>query len=802
MRQASRGCLLAVLVTWVGTTASWADSPGESNRKARPSNRLARETSPYLLMHAHNPVDWYPWGPEAFAKAKKENKLVFLSIGYSSCYWCHVMERECFENAEVAKLLNNWFVAIKVDREERPDIDNTYMTALHVLGNNGGWPLSMFLMPDAKPIIGGTYWPPEDREIEGQTMRGFKSILKIMHQWQTEQAEGLQKQATTVAARTAQALVGLNRGNALVELDRKLVTGTVESVLEEFDKEFGGFSAPSRGFRGPKFPTSPYLELLVYQAGKKRSDNLLGVIGLTLDRMAQGGIYDQIGGGFHRYSTERTWTVPHFEKMLYDNAQLVEVYAKAFQLTNRPLYRQTVQETLAFVEREMTSPEGGFYSALDAETKGEEGRFYVWSDREIDEAAGSKADVELIKKVYGASQGANFESKYHILVRNQPLAEIAKTMNLTEEQLQSRLTPLRQKLLAARSQRPLPFRDTKILTGWNGEMIAGYAVAGRILKEPLYVQAAERAANFILQNLRDREGRLLRSYGASPGKQGEARLPAFLDDYAYLVHGLLCLHDATGAERWLTEAKNLTDAMARLFGDSEQGGFFLTASDQEHLFARAKDQYDAAQPCGNSMAAQNLVRLWQKTGEVRYRQLADQTFKAFAASLKTNPSSLTALALALALELDGQETVKKPESSDPPDSGGGAKRSDNVVKIEAQADKPNADGRQTATLNFTIDKGWHLYANPVPEDFPGLPVVITLTKPKLDPKDFKVEYPKGKLVKDALVGDYWVYEGKTSIKTSLRRAKDDSGPVEFSVRIQACTEKKCLLPATVQVKVP
>jgi uncharacterized protein YyaL (SSP411 family) len=625
---------------------------GAEPEKTRPANHLVHESSPYLLQHAHNPVDWYPWGPEPFARAKKEGKLVFLSIGYSSCHWCHVMERESFSNDDVAKLLNDWFVCIKVDREERPDVDTVYMTALNVYGERGGWPLSMFLTADGKPIFGGTYWPREDQEIGGKKAGGFKSVLREVHRLSTEKPKALEKQADLIAERTAAALAGAVRGTALVELSRDLVKGAVGGLEEEFDKVHGGFGNPERQFAGTKFPTPPYLCLLQYEAARGKAKGPDEILGVTLDHMARGGVYDQLGGGFHRYSTERTWTVPHFEKMLYDNAQLAEVYAHAYRVTKQPLYRRVVRETLAFVGRELTSPEGGFYSALDADSAGEEGRFYVWTDKELAAILPEKGDAALFRTVYGADGPPNFEDKAHILVLPKPLAERAAELKMTEDQLEARLEPLRQKLLAARGKRTPPTLDTKVLTAWNGLMIAGYARAGQDLGEPKYTATAARAADFVLTHLRTKDGRLLRTYGAAPGQKAEARLGGYLDDYAFLVHGLLTLHDATGEKKWLDEARALTDTMVKYHGDADKGGFFHTASDAEKLFARAKDQYDGAHPSGNSVAARDLARLWQKTGEDRYRALAEQTLKAFAAPLKANPTSLTTMAEALARYLD------------------------------------------------------------------------------------------------------------------------------------------------------
>ncbi len=660
-----RGLTLAMLILLLTRMVpADPDKPkAEPPAKAKHTNRLARETSPYLLQHAHNPVDWYPWGDEAFAKAKKEGKLVFLSIGYSSCHWCHVMERESFENEEIAKILDRDFVCIKVDREERPDIDHVYMTALNIQGNPGGWPLSMFLTADGKPIIGGTYWPPEDKEIEGGKVRGFKTVLRVVKQTHDEKAKDIEEIAERHAERTKFALIGQARGKALVDLNRDLVAAAVDTLKEEFDKEYGGFGSKAREFRGPKFPSPPSLALLQHvsqrTASKDPARELDGMVALTLDRMARGGIYDQLGGGFHRYSTERTWKVPHFEKMLYDNAQLCEVYAGAYRTTKKQEYKRVLEQTLAFIDREMTAPEGGFYSALDADSQGEEGRFYVWTTEEIDEVLADKAQAELFKKVYGADGPAHFEKRYHILTLPKPLADRAKDLQLTEDQLEGQLAPLREKLFQVRAKRPRPFLDTKILTAWNGQAIAGLAAAGQALGDKKPIERAARAADFVLKTLRTKNGRLLRSYGAAPGQKGEARLNGYLDDYAFLVHGLLGLHDATGDKRWLDEAKALTDLMIEFHGDKEQGGFFYTSNDHEKLFARSKDQYDGAQPAGNSVAARNLVRLGTKTGDERYTREAERIFKALAGSLKANPGSLPALADALAMYLDDKATPKK-----------------------------------------------------------------------------------------------------------------------------------------------
>ncbi len=649
LRRLPAGLVLMLAMLALAEAPAVGPPPATAKKKV---NRLARESSPYLLQHAHNPVDWFPWGPEAFAKAKKEKKLVFLSIGYSSCHWCHVMEKESFSDESVAKILNDNFVCIKVDREERPDVDQIYMTAINVLRQSGGWPLSMFLTAQGRPIFGGTYWPREDREIDGETVMGFKSVLARVKKLHKDKPEDLEKQAEIVARRTSEALAGSMRGVALIELDRKLITGVTEALGVEFDKVRGGFGNPERKFNGPKFPIPCYLVFLQGESRRAKSKEAATMVETTLDQMARGGIYDHLGGGFHRYSVERTWTVPHFEKMLYDNAQLLEVYATAYRQTKKPAQKRVLRQTIDFVARELTSPEGAFYSALDADSDGEEGTFYIWTARQLKRVLTDNDDLQLFRKVYGAEDGYNFEGRYHIFRLSAPLDATAKDLGTTEEKLESRLAGLRQKLFEAQSKRPRPFLDTKVLTAWNGQMIAGLARAGDALGDKKAIATAGKAADFILKTMKTADGRLLRSYAARAGGKAEARLNGYLDDYAYLVHGLLALHDVTAEKRWLDEAKALTETMVKFHGDNEHGGFYYTSSDHEKLFARAKDQYDGAQPSGNSVAAGNLVRLWIKTGDSRYSKLAEKTFRALSPTLKTNPTSLAGLADALGLWLE------------------------------------------------------------------------------------------------------------------------------------------------------
>ncbi|MFO0843233.1 MAG: thioredoxin domain-containing protein [Gemmataceae bacterium] len=600
----------------------------DAKPKGKP-NRLVKSSSPYLLQHAHNPVDWHPWGEEAFQLAKKENKLVFLSIGYSSCHWCHVMEKESFANDEVAKFLNKHFVCIKVDREERPDVDQIYMASVQMMAGHGGWPMSVFLTPDLRPFTGGTYFPPDDRY-------GRPGFLRVLHMiaeaWRARRGD-----IDRAAGEITQHLQQMGQlASSEGELTPELLRQAGRHLEQAYDPTNGGFG------QAPKFLHTMDLRLLLRNWRRFGDGYALQMARHTLDRMAMGGLYDHLGGGFARYSTDERWLVPHFEKMLYDNALMVTAYSELYQATNDPACRDVVEETLGWVRREMTSPEGAFYSALDADSDGEEGKFYVWTAKELAALIPDKEDLKLFKKVYGAEDGPNFEGKFSVLRLAEP----------TDDKLDAKLVGMRAKLFEARERRPRPFLDTKVLTAWNGQMIAGLAKAGQALDDKKAVESAARAARFLLGTMKTKEGRLLRSYAAAPGEKPQARLNGYLDDYAYLVHGLLTLYDVTGEKAWLGEAKALTDTMAKYHGDAKGGGFFYTSSDHEKFFARAKDQYDGAQPAANSVAARNLVRLGRATGDAKYAALAEKTFKALAPTLKASPSSLPLLADALAVWLE------------------------------------------------------------------------------------------------------------------------------------------------------
>ncbi len=776
-----------------------AADPNEAEPKSKP-NRLAKESSPYLLQHAHNPVDWYPWGPDAFEKSKKEKKIVFLSIGYSSCHWCHVMEKESFSNKEVADILNKNFVCIKVDREERPDVDDIYMNALQVMGARTGWPLTMFLTPDGKPIVGGTYWPPEDRVIGGETVNGLKTILKKMIDFWKDRREDIEKQADHYATTTNEALSQSVRANPIVSLDRALAASAAESISEDIDPVHGGIGRKAANFKGTKFPTVSSMAALLDRAVRAKDDKLRKSVELTLDKMAMGGIYDKVGGGFHRYSTERTWTVPHFEKMLYDNSQLVELYSDAFKCWQNPTHARVVRETLAFVRREMTAPEGGFYSALDADSNGSEGEFYVWTPEEIDKALGDKSDAALLRAVYGVSGAPNFDEKFFILRLNKPLDEIAKEQKLTSEELGKKLDPLKAKLLQYRAKRVRPFLDTKLLTAWNGQMIAAYAKAGLVLHDPEYVKTAARAANFVLNNMRTNAGRLLRTYGKTADGKQEAKLNGYLDDYAFFVNGLLNLHDTTGELHWLDEAKTLTDLMVKWHGDGERGGFFFTSSDHEKLFARPKDYFDSAQPSANGVAVRNLVRLGRKTADERYWKLAEKSLRQFAGVLRASPTGVPGMAVALDLYLDGKpsDSASNEPKKEAPAVATKDETTSGVVKIEA-APATATNGKQLVIVTIKIAAPWHIYANESAGNTTPTTVTIRANGKAIAAE---IDYPKGTKLRESDGTELLVHEKEVVIKATLSEKVE--GPLEVAVRLQACTSGNggvCLTATTLKTMV-
>jgi uncharacterized protein len=582
-------------------------------------NRLAQETSPYLLQHRDNPVDWYPWGPEALARAQEEDRPILLSVGYSACHWCHVMERESFEDPETAAYMNEHFVSVKVDREERPDVDAIYMEAVQQISGHGGWPMTVFLDPDGVPFYGGTYFPPD----ESRGMPSFRMVMEaVVHAFETQREE-LRERAPRV--RESLSAIGNAEPRADLPGDADL-KGAVQRLLAGADRRHGGFGG------APKFPPASSLELLMARGET-------GVVERTLDGMLAGGIYDQLGGGFARYSVDAIWLVPHFEKMLYDNALLARAYLHGWQLLGHERYRRVCEETLDWMLREMRGPEGGFYSALDADSEGEEGKFYVWTPEQIREVLGEKAEPLL--EYYGATEQGNFEGKNILHLAQGP--EAPEPEGLDE---------MREALLEARAQRVWPGLDDKRLASWNALAIAAFADAGAVLGCADYLDAARACAEFVLRALRDENGNLLRTY-----KDGRAHLNAYLEDHAFLLEALLALYESTFEERWFLEAQALADTTIERFGDPERGGFYSTSGDHEELIARRKEVGDHPIPSGNSSAAMGMLRLAALTGERRYEEAGTGVFALFAKPAVQHPDAFAHMLRALDFHLSPTREV-------------------------------------------------------------------------------------------------------------------------------------------------
>jgi len=741
------------------------------------TNRLINETSPYLQQHAHNPVNWYPWGPEAFEAARAAGKPIFLSIGYSTCYWCHVMERESFENDQVAAVMNEKFISIKVDREERPDVDDIYMAAT-VISNrgNGGWPMSIFLVPDTlKPITAGTYFPAE----------AFTNLLsRVSDAWVRDEA-AVRRQADQLAQMVTQQLTQASWTRALgrAEFDRGM-----SGLMGSYDIDQGGFG----GGRN-KFPMPAYLEL--FTGAGWHSPKVQEAVTFTLERMARGGMYDQIGGGFHRYSTDRQWLVPHFEKMLYDNGQLASRYAAVYDLTGDPFMAEVLRETLDYVLREMTDPGGGFYSAQDAEVNTREGGSYIWTTDQVTEAlneAGLGDDVEFAMKVYGLDKGTNFQDPHHpedgrknVLYLVEKPSRQAAVMNYPLEQFNERLERINAALLAVRNTREQPGTDDKILAGWNGLMIGGMADGGRVLQETTYVDAARRAADFVLKTMDDGNGGLLRVY-----RNGNAKVSGVLEDYAFMIRGLVALYRATSEPRWLTEAERLSEAAKQRFWDDRFGGYFDTLADSADLFARNKSTYDGAVPCGNSVMLNNLIDLYEMTGVNQYLDVAAAALRGISNSIAENPVGTAISTLALSRMLESYPD--RLAEATPPAIGSTI----DAVTIRTSARTVSVALDSPATLEITLEiaDGYHINAHE-----PGLPSLIPLTVRLTNGQGLTLQpaYPPGESYQDEIR----VHHGTVSLPVTIRQVGPVQGTPRLQLVYQVCTDKVCLIPSTPELDV-
>lgn len=730
-------------------------STGSSPAIARPAQRLLAEASPYLRQHANNPVDWYPWGDAAFARARAENRPVFLSIGYSTCHWCHVMERESFEDPAIADYLNRHFIAIKLDREQYPDIDEHFMMAVLLMNGHGGWPMSCFLTPGGQAFWGGTYYPPKP----------FLNLLQRIHVAWVNQQPALIRQAEELTAQMAAAQTPPPSGGET--LSGSAQTQVRAALFRAHDALQGGFG------QAPKFPHETWLEWLADLVLRDQDAEARAVWEHSLDAMARGGIYDQIGGGFHRYSTDSGWLVPHFEKMLYNQAQLGRVYLQAWLLTGNPDNRRVTEQTLDYVLREMTDPEGGFYTATDADSEGEEGRFFVWQDAAIAQAL-DPADAELARRVWGITPGGNFEGA-NIPFLPRTLDHLASDLQWPRATLWQRLDGLREHLRSLREQREPPLRDEKILTGWNGLMLGTLALAGAGLQRPDYLQAAWRAADFLWRRNRDARGALWRSH-----LHGQSSVPAVLEDYAYFIEGLLFLYDATGQDELLRRARELMELLLRDYWDSASGGFFTSLEPHHGATTRSKSAEDGALPAANGVALLALAMLHRRTGEESYRRLALELADAFAGRIAMQPTQYAGLLTAWRALQEGETGAVR--------HGAGGKL---CLRLEPV-------GPGDYHLKLEMAAGWHI--NSAQTDDPALLPTRIVQVGHARATSVEVDYPTPQVVPQvtgasaALKGYHGQIELRLRLKPHAPGASSFRQPVVIDAHFQACGPGYCLAP--------
>ncbi len=758
-------CFICLLPSMTFAQGLQPDSLGANQGR----NRLGETTSPYLLQHQYNPVHWYPWGEEAFEAARAQNKPIFLSIGYSTCYWCHVMERECFEDQEVADWLNGSFIAVKVDREERPDVDEIYMTALQLMTRGrGGWPISLFLEPyTLKPIWGATYLSKND----------FIDFMKATNKvWESDKQKVLDR-ADEVANVIISRLTSLQEPVALTP--EQIKEGTTY-LLSRFDAEVGGFSGR------PKFPMPIYSDYLMETSWE--NPQVQKAVKKTLDSMYMGGMYDQVGGGFHRYSTDAKWLVPHFEKMLYDNGQLVSTYAKAYELTGDPIYAKVIEETLDYVERELSATDGGFFSAQDAETNHLEGETYLWREaqiRKVFETAGMEDEIEFALKLYGIDQGTNFQDPHHpdepatnVLFLNDHPEKLAAKYEMSYPEFQARVDTIDATLLAVRDTRDQPSTDDKIIAAWNGIMIAGFADAGRILQNEVWIERATRAADFILTEMRLENGKLLRTW-----REGKGGSEAFLIDYASMINGLLAIYTANGDETILVSAIELYDKARELFF-VEGEGWYDTEEGKSDLFVRTRALSDGAIPAATSFILGDLVSLSEITDEERFIDDAMRSIESISQWLSTQPISVVVAA----------KHVDKFMKLHPEKFGSKLNiivDNDSTVKMSCEPAKVTipVGGSTTIQVGLQMDRGWHVNSNN-----PGNEYTIPLAFKSLNENvAIETQWPKSKKMISA--GEsVMVFGGNISITIKITANDEASGNVILMARWQSCNEDTCLAP--------
>ncbi len=752
-----RSLAAAALAVAVPALAGSGEPPEAGERRP---NRLAGESSPYLQLHVYNPVDWYPWGAEALARAREEEKPIFLSVGYSTCYWCHVMEREVFSDPEIAELMNRWFVSVKVDREERPELDEIYMTATQMMTGSGGWPNSVFLTPELEPFFAGTYFPPEDR----YGRPGFPTVLSTLHEAWIQRREEVEAHAARVAASMKQ-VVAASVAPAAELPETAAAEAAVAALKASYDAQWGGFGS------APKFP-SPSSLFLLWEAAERGDREARRMVLESLRKMGRGAIYDQLDGGFHRYTLDAAWRIPHFEKMLYDNAHLGELLAVAAVAEKDAELERLARGTLDFALSTLVLPGGAFKSAIDAETDAVEGAFYIWSEEELRAVLGGDG-FELLAPIFGFSGRPNFEGDRYTLYLTAPLAEHAARLGLAPAELAARLEPRLEALRRARAAREFPLVDDKALADWNGMMIAALARAGRLLGEPRYVEAAARAAGFFVE-LRDADGVLLHAW-----REGRAKIRAFLDDYAFLMRGLLALEEATGDERWRGAAERLADEMERRLRRPE-GGYYMSEARADLLF-QAATVTDGAIPSGNGVALLALATLAERTGKAVYRERAEAGLRAFAPALEHHPAAVATVAQAL-LRVGGADRVEEREAEAPTSLD---RLAQEVVASGVRlSGPPRADGWRPFELEIEIREGWHLNANPASLEF--------LVPTRVAGAVRALAYPAGESFRPAFAdAELSVYSGRTSIAGEIA---PDGGALELTY--QACDERRCLAPVT------
>jgi len=750
-------------------------SAAAPSNEAKHTNRLAKETSPYLLQHQHNPVDWYPWGAEAIERARREDKPIFLSVGYSTCYWCHVMERQSFENEAVAKEMNDRFINIKVDREERPDVDQLYMTAVQVLTRHGGWPMSVWLMPDLRPFYGGTYFPPQD----AHGRPGFVTVLRALEDAYRNRRGDVEQTASQLLS-ILQQLAQPDPPAANLQINDELIHTLVQRSTSDYEPRYGGFGG------APKFPRQTLLEMLLTYCGSEISESksqILRQVRHALDSMANGGIRDHLGGGFHRYSTDAQWLVPHFEIMLYDNAMLAWCYVEAHRQTGERRYATIARGIFDFVLREMTSPQGAFYTAFDAEVDAQEGLTYLWTPREVEAVLG-RDDAQLFNRVYGLDRGPNFADPHH--GTGTPDKNILYLPDGQAMEDDPRIAAMRRKLYDARRQRKQPLLDTKILTSWNALMIRAFAFGGQILHEPRYTQAATAAAEFLLRHHRNRRGMLFRTSrdGGTPKYNG------FLDDYAFLVQALLSLHRASGEDRWRDEAKAIATSMNERFGDDGgRGGFFFTDRGATDLIVRQKIVSDSPLPSGNAIAAMVLRDL----GDA---DTARQTIAAFAKQLEFTGESMSSMVQAAMqhIRTHGSFTVKGA-----PDAPQERPLSPEQIAAGVVAARPVWRSPTELALHVQILDGFHINAHDVTKNL--VPTQLLVHRDNAVEVD-AIEYPPGEERRFSFAEEpHKVYGGEVILLVRFKQPVAGAAMIRLGLQYQACDDSACLPPVTKAIEV-